>query len=66
MNKQQVNWASQHDWFVKTVRCQVAEQYEFVIGVEVREVLLKIEEGEYQEEILNFTDFKELREWAGY
>ena len=59
LTEQQVKWASQHDWFIKTVRCQDAEQYEFVIGVVVRDDLVATETQ-------IFTDFQELRNWAGY
>lgn len=69
LTSQQVKWAKQHDWFVKTVRCQVVEQYEFVIGVEVLEQGTQLlENGTSKEysELKHFTDFKELRNWAGY
>lgn len=52
MNKQQIKWASEHDWFI----CAY-DGYER--GVVVRDDF----EPEKQKV---FTDFRKLRVWAGY
>lgn len=59
MDKQQVKWAKQHDWFVRE---QVWEGISSVIVVErnYSELL-----GHWEQE-LEFKHFNELRDWAGY
>ena len=51
MNEQQIKWASQHDWFIDA-RDSVVLVAERYAG----------EPTKY----IKFSDFKALKEWAGY
>ncbi len=55
MNKKQVLWAKQHDWFV----CERE-------GVVYAESIELDKENNRVLESVSFTDFEELRAWAGY
>tara|TARA_R110000822_G_scaffold53019_2_gene136851 strand:- start:493 stop:675 length:183 start_codon:yes stop_codon:yes gene_type:complete len=60
VNKQQIRWASQHDWFVSS---------ECIEGEGVVTVIDYISSETQPELYLThpvFTDYKELKEWAGY
>jgi len=52
LNKQQLKWASQHDWFVK-------ESFEGYVVVRDYDSAGNLE-------LKTFKDFQELRSWAGY
>lgn len=57
MTAPQINWASQHDWFLSSST---------VTGeVEVLDVIVA-DDNTTRERVLRFTDFQELKEWAGY
>lgn len=51
MTKQQINWASEHDWFLA-----VSKDGQ---GVEVRDDM-------EQDKWIEIRDFKQLKSWAGY
>jgi hypothetical protein len=55
MNEDQVKWAEHHDWFL----------WPTTGGVLVESVCT-LKDGTTTKESLNFTDFRALREWAGY
>ena len=59
MNIQQVNWASQHDWFI----CSIGDQGDDYIAV-VR-VFVELD-GKLVEFVEYFDSYQKLREWAGY
>ena len=60
LTQAQVQWAMQHDWFVRTCRCQPQDNTQgFVIGALVRH---DVKEAE----TMVFTNFEELKAWAGY
>lgn len=51
----QIEWASKHDWYLGTN------------GNSVRVIDITLERGgEVTERELEFSDFRDLREWAGY
>ena len=55
LNERQITWASQHDWFIDAD----------VTGVMVNEILV-YSDGTVIENVKSFSDFKALRDWAGY
>jgi hypothetical protein len=61
LNKQQVKWASQHDWFVDSVVLD-SESVKKEYAVYVKEW----QEGMNSFMHVTFTDFNKLRAWAGY
>ena len=52
MNISQANWARAHDWYYGE------QNSEKGIVILVRDI--------YEMEVVKFTNFKELRNWAGY
>lgn len=53
MNKQHIQWASRHDWYIGH-------------GVDSENrVFIRVVEWE-TDTYLDFTDYQALREWAGY
>ena len=56
MNKQQVNWARQHDWFLSEVYDSEDGEY----SVYVRNDM------DSEEPLDSFQCYTELRNWAGY
>lgn len=50
----QINWASQHDWF-KAGNSQSITCYEDYT-----------EAGLFKTKLVSFTNFQNLRDWAGY
>lgn len=60
MTKQQAEWASKHDWFIGQVAIGNGN---FKVTVEES---IYDEEDNYHYFVVSFTDFQELREWAGY
>jgi hypothetical protein len=57
MTTQQIAWASKHDWFINTRPFNH-------LGVRVNVIYVK--DDMVKGNILSFTDFDELTEWAGY
>ena len=55
MTIRQIQWAMQHDWYYYTGTNSVT-------GEDIVHVRCDMVEGR----ILDFTNFKELKEWAGY
>lgn len=55
ITQKQIKWASEHDWFVDA-------NYD---GIQALERLVNVD-GSVKESVVVFTDFKELRDWAGY
>lgn len=55
LTERQIAWASQHDWFIDAD----------VTGVMVNEILVH-ENGTVLESVKSFSDFQQLRTWAGY
>ena len=60
MNGQQIEWAKRHDWFLESdwvnpeTRCVVViDRYQTVSGTTASRSRV-------------FTDYSDLREWAGY
>lgn len=58
MNEKNLNWAKQHDW----------GQDAFLENGTIKNLLhsWRDRDGNFQEESCEFSDFKALREWAGY
>lgn len=56
MTKQQIHWAKQHGWFLKARENGVVVVIDFVL----------FSDGSYRARQKEFTDYKELRAWAGY
>lgn len=59
MDEQQANWAAQHDWFVNAWQ----KAGDWIVCA--REVV-RAQGGKVSENQKEFSDFRELREWAGY
>jgi len=57
MTTQQIAWAMSHDWFINTRPFNH-------LGERVNVIYVK--DDMVKGNILNFTDFDELTEWAGY
>lgn len=55
MTRQQIEWAGQHDWFLK----------ESFTGILVKSTDIT-SNGEYETTIREFKDFNRLKDWAGY
>ena len=56
MNKQQLNWAKQHDWFVGYGK-------EFIEPCNTYAIYVR---GDLSNDTMIFTDFNKLVIWAGY
>lgn len=54
MSQRQIQWASQHDWFVSAANGAVLVTCPFLIGTTVGH------------EVRTFRSFADLRTWAGY
>jgi len=61
MNTKQVQWAQSHDWHVKTLQGTTTENFIVLVRDWEQDV-----EGTWQPIQRTFTDYKKLREWAGY
>lgn len=65
MTRKQQAWAAQHDWFRRTIGDAVC-----VMEISVREAYVSIGGVYFPQAVIErgiiFSDFKELREWAGY
>lgn len=59
LSKLQIAWAKQHDWFRKVIHTSEGK----VIIAESRVVTAK---GEVIGDCISTSNFKELRNWAGY
>lgn len=57
MNAQQIKWASQHDWYSHSSGNTVYV-VDYVINVDTNNVVTN--------KVMPFTNFQELRVWAGY
>ena len=55
MTPKQTRWASQHDWFIESVKLDNGS-YSVIVRGDVDDVA----------DELGFTDFQQLKEWAGY
>jgi len=53
-SKNQIKWASQHDWFVSGNESQIVCRSEY------------FQSGKVTIETVVHTDFQTLRDWAGY
>jgi hypothetical protein len=62
MTQAQIDWASQHDWFVRAFDVDLSKRE---YGCECREVI-SYNDGTVTDEPIIFSDFKQLKEWAGY
>lgn len=56
MNRFQINWARQHDWFIGSKNGLVL----------VQDWVKSSENGTFLSTVKSFTNFGELRAWAGY
>lgn len=61
MNTAQVMWAELHDWYRG---CRLMPNGEFEVTCLC--VAYFAPTGELTSELVSFTDFQELRAWAGY
>lgn len=55
MTPKQARWAAQHDWFIESFRLPNGSYAVFV----------RADIGDLGDE-LGFTDFQQLKQWAGY
>lgn len=56
MNKQQLEWAKQHDWFIES----------WVNAYNSYSILVKDDLNAGETKVFGHQEFKELKEWAGY
>lgn len=56
MSKQEIEWAKQHDWFIKEINA----------GVIVKDSYMIAGTSMMRDVISRFNDFEELKLWAGY
>lgn len=62
MKHKQAIWASKHDWFIKATYDEALGEH----SVTVRDWEFNVESRLYDEVSIRFTDYQQLREWAGY
>tara|TARA_R110000851_G_scaffold53830_1_gene127586 strand:+ start:467 stop:634 length:168 start_codon:yes stop_codon:yes gene_type:complete len=55
MTTQQIVWASKHDWFIEAKVLRITGQ-----------IRIHVKDGMVAGNTLGFTDFEELKQWAGY
>lgn len=60
MNSKQANWASQHDWFIRSRRTPYGT---FIIQCMCEQVDAQ---GKWSRDWKEFADFEEMKAWAGY
>lgn len=58
MTKQQIKWASEHDWYLGPAATDG--------GILVQDHVVNMNTGESTITAKMFTDFAALRKWAGY
>lgn len=61
MTKAQIKWAQQHDWFKGTRTLGTGD-----VQVAARDRAANDATGEWEEQTVHFSSFRELVHWAGY